>query len=131
MNVIFHLAIPSHDLDISKSFYKGLGIEIGREGKDNFIMNFFGDQLVCHLSPAEYIENPKMYPRHFGVVFKNELDFYNLYKRVKTSCSDKIFQELFTRFKDSHSEHDSFFLKDPSGNLLEFKFYKNEAAIFN
>ena len=35
-----------------------------------------------------------------------------------------------TRFTDTRLEHQSFFLKDPSNNLLEFKYYTYESAIF-
>jgi len=34
------------------------------------------------------------------------------------------------RFPNSPLEHHSFFIKDPSNNLLEFKYYKHSLAIF-
>ncbi len=35
-----------------------------------------------------------------------------------------------TRFANTRLEHQSFFLKDPSNNLLEFKYYTYGSAIF-
>ena len=47
---IFHLAIPSHDLDAATVFYSGaLHAEPARRYHDRQTFNFFGHQLVCHL----------------------------------------------------------------------------------
>ena len=47
---VFHLAIPVYDLDESQEFYVGaLGCKLARRYADRITLDFFGDQLVCHL----------------------------------------------------------------------------------
>ena len=47
----FHLAIPVSDLEESVAFYKGiLELEPGRSSDKWADFNFFGHQLVCHIS---------------------------------------------------------------------------------
>ena len=49
----FHLAIPAQDLDAAQQFYvAGLGCKLARRYDDRITLDFFGDQLVCHLSDA-------------------------------------------------------------------------------
>ena len=48
---VFHLAIPVDDLDEAEAFYVGaLGCKLARRYADRITLDFFGDQLVCHLS---------------------------------------------------------------------------------
>jgi extradiol dioxygenase family protein len=47
----FHLAIPARDLDEMQQFYvDGLGCHLARRYPDRITLDFFGDQVVCHLS---------------------------------------------------------------------------------
>lgn len=128
---IFHLAIPSHDLGRAKQFYvEGLGCEIGREKDDRITLDFFGDQVVCHKSSEEDIDDdPQMYPRHFGVTFVDEEDFDTVIERANTNDLT-FFQEPFKRFEGEQDEHRTFFLQDPSNNLLEFKWYRDPAQMY-
>ncbi len=65
---IFHLAIPSHDLALSKEFYtKSFGATVGREYPHYVIFNFFGHQVVVHLNVDGVEKEVKMYPRHYGI----------------------------------------------------------------
>lgn len=126
---MFHLAIPSKNLKESKNFYESLGCSIGRENNTHIIVDFFGCQLVCHLSniQEQYEIEPKMYPRHFGPVFKSEKELKDLWKRWE--FAKFIFEDYFVRQKDKPEEHHTFFLKDPSNNIIEFKWYKNRSSI--
>ena len=48
---VFHLAIPVYDLDEAEAFYVGeLGCKLARRYADRITIDFFGDQLVCHLT---------------------------------------------------------------------------------
>ena len=48
---VFHLAIPVRDLAEAQEFYvDGLGCHLARHYPDRITLDFFGDQLVCHLS---------------------------------------------------------------------------------
>ncbi|MEY3183276.1 MAG: hypothetical protein RLZ35_1261 [Pseudomonadota bacterium] len=128
---IFHLAIPSHDLALSKQFYTEVcGATLGREYPHYVVFHFFGHQLVCHLAPEEVPKELKMYPRHFGPIFEKKEDFDALYARAK-KYQTPFFEESFERFAHKPGWHYSFFLIDPSNNLIEVKHYVNSSDIFS
>lgn len=128
---IFHLAIPTHDLSLSKQFYtKAFGATIGREYDHYVVFNFFGHQVVTHLNPEGVSKDVKMYPRHYGIIFDKKDDFDQVYKLCKDAGAP-FFEDLFERYKDQHGWHHSFFVSDPSNNLIELKYYVNQGDIFN
>ena len=48
----FHLAFPVDDLEAARGFYHGLlGCTVGRESARWIDFDFFGHQIVAHLSP--------------------------------------------------------------------------------
>lgn len=125
----FHLAIPVIDINETKSFYSKLGLNFGREDKDFVVINFYQHQVVAHLSPHDCPEKPKMYPRHFGLVLDKVEDIEKIYTKAKENQLE-FFQDEFIRFLGKEEEHKTFFLKDPSNNLIEFKWYKDQQKIF-
>ena len=128
---IFHLAIPTHDLNQSKEFYtKSLGATIGREYGHYVIFNFFGHQVVTHLNPEGVSQEVTMYPRHYGIIFDKREDFDATYKKCKDTGAT-FFEDLFERYKEQHGWHFSFFVSDTSNNLIEMKYYMNHQDIFN
>ena len=127
---VFHLAIPCKDLDETQEFYVDkLGCKLARRYADRVTLNFFGDQLVCHLYPDKVDPSPQMYPRHFGITFKRKEDFETLLELAKER-NIEFFQELTVRFPGKIEKHLTFFLKDPSNNLLEFKFYEDSTMMY-
>jgi extradiol dioxygenase family protein len=126
---IFHLAIPCKDLDETVAFYEKLGCQLARRYDDRVTFNFFGDQVVCHLSPDHIDQSPQIYPRHYGITFTNQQEFYQLLEEMKSN-ELPFFQELTTRFKGKQEEHLLFFLIDPANNLLEFKFYYDTSMAY-
>lgn len=128
-NKVFHLAIPCKELDETQDFYVKLGCRLARRYDDRVTFDFFGDQVVCHLSPNEIDEKPSMYPRHFGVTFLDKAEFDQLLEYA-ISHNLPFFQEPMTRFKGKREEHSTFFLIDPSNNLLEFKYYNDESMVY-
>jgi extradiol dioxygenase family protein len=127
--VLFHLAFPMTDLDATKKFYvEGLGCTLGREADSAVILGLAGHQIVAHLV-KESVEQKGVYPRHFGLVFTNEKDWQALVDRAKAGGL-KFYQEPRRRYEGKPTEHRTFFLEDPSHNLLEFKYYVHESAIF-
>jgi len=125
----FHLAIPARDLDEAYDFYvKGLGCKLARRYDDRITLDFFGDQVVCHLSD-KWEREVEMYPRHFGVTFRHQEDWQRLVKLAKTR-ELTFFEEPFLRFEGRIEEHESFMLKDPSNNLLEFKYYADPRMMY-
>jgi len=125
--MIFHLAIPSHDLEKSVEFYVHiLECSLARKYNDRITLNFFNHQLVCHLDPNEVNlhEEVKIYPRHFGMTFTNREE-YNSFLKKLIEKNINFYKKPFIRFEGMREEHSTFFLIDPSNNLLEFKFYND------
>jgi hypothetical protein len=116
-------------LNDAANFYKKLGCTVARSYEDRVNINFFGDQVVCHLSPDKIDSNPQMYPRHFGITIKDGDEYDRFLEQVK---SEKLpfFKEPFCRYEGKKEEHRSFLLIDPSNNLIEFKYYKNSEMMY-
>ncbi len=65
---IFHLAIPITDVSQAKHFYsEGLACKVGRENDRAVIFNFYGHQLVAHVTKDILTPQKGIYPRHFGL----------------------------------------------------------------
>ena len=126
---VFHLAIPCSDLAEARAFYQRLGCQIARSYADRITLDFFGDQVVCHLAPSEIDAQPKMYPRHFGVTFRRSEDYDGLLLHCRRE-NLKFLCEPFIRFEGLREEHRAFFLVDPSNNVLEFKFYDDSEMMY-
>lgn len=133
----FHLAIPVNDLDKARKFYRDtLGCGQGRSSDHWVDFNFFGHQLVIHYQKPEgstrTTSNPvdgKAVPvPHFGVVLEWEV-FQEFSKLLKAKGID--FQiEPYIRFKGEVGEQATMFFKDPSGNALEFKAFRDPEQLF-
>jgi extradiol dioxygenase family protein len=128
----FHLAIPAHHLGDTEDFYvRQLGCKLARRYADRITLDFFGDQLVCHLTepPATAVEDLNLYPRHFGVTFRESDDFEAVH-RLCLQRKVAIFSELSTRFEGLVEVHRTFVLRDPSDNLIEFKHYADPRMMY-
>ena len=131
----FHLAIPVTDIEESKRFYHNLlGAKIGRFSDTWIDFDFFGHQLVCHLSPASIseISNPvdqeDVPVPHYGVVLGwNE--FEKIIKQLEEKKINFIIKPTI-RFKGEVGEQAIAFLRDPSGNAIEFKSFRNMDNLF-
>ena len=132
----FHLAIPVNNLEKCRTFYKNvLELEEGRHSDHWVDFNFFGHQLVIHFDKNE-IKSKKSNPvdgknvpvLHFGVVLKWD-DFHKFSKVLKEKDINFII-EPYIRFKGLVGEQATMFFKDPSGNALEFKSFKDAKQIF-
>ena len=134
----FHLAIPVRDLQESREFYvEILGASEGRSDESWVDFNFFGHQLVAHLSDPnsevsgtiENLVDGDLVPvPHFGIIldhigWKNIID-----KLTESKWPFEIAPHL--KFKGQPGEQWTMFLRDPSGNALEFKFFENPGQIF-
>jgi extradiol dioxygenase family protein len=127
----FHLAIPAFDLDEAEEFYSGgLDCKRARRYEDRVTFDFFGDQLVCHLSERPVGEPAplELYPRHFGVTFAARRDFEAVLETAR-SRGLPFFLEPFERFSGRPEVHRAFVLRDPSDNLVEFKHYADPAMM--
>jgi extradiol dioxygenase family protein len=126
----FHLAIPVRDLDEAFEFYvTGLGCKLARRYPDRITLDFFGDQVVCHLSDEDTSQPRSLYPRHFGVTFRDGADFEVLYHLCQLRKLP-LFADIATRFAGRAEVHRTFVLEDPSGNLVEFKHYDDHRMMY-
>ena len=127
----FHLAVPTHDLDAAQDFYvTRLGCKLARRYPDRITLDFFGDQVVCHLVEGREPAKPgSLYPNHFGVTFRAAADFEALHA---CAIARKIpfYHDLSRRFEGLVEEHRTFVLMDPTGNLLEFKHYNDPRMMY-
>ena len=131
---VFHLSVPTFDLDEAVDFYvSGLGCKLARRYPDRVTLDFFGDQLVCHLTPepAQCVdpESMSMYPRHFGVTFREAADFDAFYQL----CLQRklpFLHDVSVRFDGLVEVHRTFVLRDPTDNFLEFKHYRDHRMMY-
>ncbi|MDQ0229569.1 VOC family protein [Metabacillus malikii] len=128
-NKVFHLAIPCKELEETVLFYEKLGCKLARKYDDRVTFNFFGDQVVCHLNPEGIDLSPKMYPRHYGITFLERSEFEEVLNNA-INRELPFFQEKMVRFAGKREEHITFFLIDPSNNLLEFKYYHDPDMVY-
>jgi uncharacterized protein len=128
----FHLAIPAYDLEATEDFYiRLLGCKLARRYDDRITIDFFGDQVVCHLTdpPLSPPVGLSLYPRHFGVTFRHSADFEDVH-HLCVQRKVPMFQDLSTRFTDLVEVHRTFVVRDPSDNLIEFKHYADHRMMY-
>src|SRR6478609_8158040 len=127
---IFHLAFPIHDIEATLRFYvDGLGCIVGRRSTQALTLGLAGHQLVGHLVKDERPIQKGIYPSHFGLVLLSLQEWQDVADRAKAKGLT-FYQQPRVRFPGTRIEHRTFFLEDPSHNLLEFKHYTHESAIF-
>jgi len=131
----FHLAIPVDCLDKARNFYGSkLGFEEGRSDDHWIDYNFFGHQLVCHIGELNKNNNNEVDGKdvpipHFGIILEWG-DFDSFSSKLKTENINFII-EPYLRFSGLPGEQKTMFFKDPFGNALEFKSFKQDSEIFN
>ncbi len=131
----FHLAFPVKDLKETEIWYTDiLGCTIGRQSNDWIDFDFFGHQIVAHLSDnieniqTNDVDDEDVPCRHFGIILTLD-EWKNLVSIIKEK--DLHFEiKPQTRFKGKPGEQFTLFIKDPSGNFLEFKAFKDDKYIF-
>ncbi|MEO9482563.1 MAG: VOC family protein [Ekhidna sp.] len=131
----FHLAVPVKDLEKTRVFYREvMGFEEGRSSNSWVDFNFYGHQFVIH--KVDQVDDAEVNPvdgksvpvPHFGVVLE-WTDWEALAKKL-TGSKISFIIEPYIRFEGQVGEQATMFFKDPSGNALEFKAFKNDADIF-
>jgi extradiol dioxygenase family protein len=115
----FHLSFVVPDLLKAKEFYIDvIGCDLGRDTGEWIDIIFFGHQVTMHQERdgmlAKSID-------HFGpVLAKTEWQFVS-----KKLMSNSVHFELppTVKFEGTDKETGKYIVKDPAGNLLEFKYY--------
>lgn len=131
----FHLALPVTDLEAARYFYvQVLGCGTGREDGRWIDLDFFGHQVTLHLAAdstsesANEVDGDEVPVRHFGVILPGD-DWTTLAGRLEAAGVDFLIAPR-VRFRGMPGEQRTMFLRDPSGNALEFKSFADPAMIF-
>jgi extradiol dioxygenase family protein len=132
----FHLAFPVHDIDAARAFYGGLlGCPEGRSAEGWVDFDFYGHQLVAHLSPnakprahSNPVDGHDVPVPHFGAVLKME-HWKALADRLEAAGTDFVIAPAI-RFEGLPGEQATMFFLDPSGNALEIKAMADPANLF-
>ena len=139
----FHLAIPvGDDLDKTIEFYCNvLGCKKGNsEDSPPFSwcdIDFWGNELTLHSSINEFrvnerhlVDKEDVSIPHFGVHLDAE-EFQSLRGKLEQDWKNVEFvDEPYVRFKGDVLEQETMFIKDPNGNVMEFKTMANPDALF-
>lgn len=133
----FHLAIPVKDILETRTFYREIiGCEEGRSSDHWVDFNFYGHQLVIHISEnakgkssSNAVDGHDVPVPHFGIVLPLQ-DWEALAERLRKAAI-KFIIEPYVRFEGEVGEQSTMFFQDPSGNSLEFKAFKNLDQLFS
>jgi extradiol dioxygenase family protein len=131
----FHLAIPVKELAQTRTFYNTtLGFKEGRSSDHWVDLDFFGHQLVLHLSQASTaadfsgVDGHQVPVPHFGVVL--DWEQWHEFKDRLIAAEVSFVIEPYLRFEGLVGEQATMFFYDPSGNALEFKAFKDPSQLF-
>ena len=131
---IFHIAIAVNDLAATRRFYiddLGCTERTDTSTGEYAVINFHGDQLVAIEAPDQVEQIPDgvgMDPvKHFGIIMDWD-DWHAMADRLKAAGTDFLI-EPSVKDHDGIGEVGNMFLRDPSGNNIEFKSYKDKSMI--
>ncbi len=134
----FHLAFPVHDLATARAFYgRLLGCPEGRSSDAWIDFDLYGHQIVAHLDPSRgsasaEIANPvdghEVPVPHFGVVL--DWDEWQALSHRLEAAGVAFGIAPHIRFVGQPGEQATMFFRDPSGNALEFKAFRDPAGLF-
>ena len=130
---VFHLAIPAGDLHNAIYFYCNvLGCTKGNseiKPPDAWCdINFWGNELTLHISNSikkkEYndlydVDMGQVIIPHFGVHL-NKITFDKIKFRLKQYNIEYV-DPPYIRFEGTDLQQETFFIKDPSCNIIELK----------
>lgn len=132
----FHLAIPVDDLAAARAFYGGvLGLAEGRSAEAWVDWNFYGHQVVTHVVPGgrggennNPVDGHSVPVPHFGLIL-DVPEFHVLADRLRAGGTEFVI-EPYLRFAGEPGEQWTMFFRDPAGNALEFKAFRDESQVF-
>ena len=133
----FHLAFPVDDLETARSFYGGvLGCPEGREAPGQWIdFDFHGHQIVTHFAPDECraaakneVDGHGVPVRHFGLIL--EWSAWEALRDRLVAADSSFILQPYIRFEGKPGEQATMFVRDPAGNALEFKAFREDRMVF-
>jgi len=135
MSAPFHVSLPCRHIEATRKFYtKIIGAKKGRSAQNWIDIDLYGHQLTFTNSgkfsfdyPSYSFEKTVLPSFHMGVILP--LDVWQpLYERMKAEEFLYIDNTHFLSGKPG--EHNSFFLRDPNGYIIEFKCFANPEKVF-
>ena len=134
----FHLAVPVLDLVEATSFYCDFlaCTPGGYEAKKWQDINFWGNELTLHYSnnsnfrERHNVDMGEVCVPHFGIHLIRE-DFNQLKERIINNKNIAFFDDPYLRFLNDPREQETFFIEDPSKNVIEIKTMKNPETLFH
>lgn len=132
----FHLAFPVTDLPATRAFFTDvLRCPIGRESDRWIDFDFFGHQITAHLvgtkieiAGSNDVDAKDVPVPHFGAILEWD-QFHEMADHLQRAGVSFII-EPYVRFAGEVGEQATMFFKDPSGNNIELKAFKDFASIF-
>lgn len=124
------------DLDAARRFYGDLlGCREGRSAEAWVDFDLGGHQLVCHRvgslapsAPTNCVDGDDVPVPHFGLVLSMK-EWRALADRLEGSGTEFVIAPR-VRFAGTPGEQGTFFVRDPSGNALEFKGFRDLSRLF-
>jgi extradiol dioxygenase family protein len=124
-----HLSLPVDDLDAARDFYtRTLGCRLGRVRDDWLDIWFFGMQLTLQLRPDEVRSSGEQGVRHFGVVLDDEDDYLALLHRIEQHGATWVAPPERHDAPELSGKAGGK-LADPSGNVIEIKWYADPTEL--
>jgi extradiol dioxygenase family protein len=132
----FHFAFFVRDLDSTRAFYGAvLGCREGRSTESWVDFDFFGNQISAHVtgpvtptSDAGVVDGVQVPMPHFGALLQWE-EFQRIAGRIREARIPFIIEPR-VRYVGQPGEQMTMFLRDPSGNALEFKCFRHPEHVF-
>lgn len=132
---LFHLAFRIDEIEATRRFYTDLlGCRQGREAPHWIDFDFFGHQISGHVGPRPgeilmtHVDDKPVPLSHFGAILTWP-EWDALRDRLVAAGAAFVIAP-HVRFAGEAGEQGTFFVADPSDNVLEFKTFREPAAVF-
>lgn len=131
----FHLAFPVADLNSARQFYGDvMGCREGRSSEGWVDFDFFGHQITAHNVGAgkgaavNPVDGHGVPIPHFGIVLT--MTEWRALKARFEAAGIAFGVEPHIRWEGKRGEQATMFVRDPSGNALEFKAFGDDDQMF-
>jgi hypothetical protein len=131
----FHLAMPVVNLETTRAFYGGiLGCSEGRSAERWVDFDLHGHQLSFHCLQStgdagdNLVDGDQVPIPHFGLIL--DMESWRALRDRLLGAEVSFVVEPRIRFEGMPGEQATLFVRDPSGNALEFKAFADESRVF-
>ena len=132
----FHFAFFVKDLDSTRRFYGDtLGCKEGRSTDKWVDFDFFGNQISAHMTgpvvethDLGFVAGIAVPMPHFGALLSWDT-FNAVAQRIRAAGIEFVLEPMI-RFPGEPGEQATMFVRDYSGNALEFKSFKHPEHVF-